>query len=82
MKPALLLIEVTGRLIPGTDQEEGHLKVQGEPVTLIPVIRSVMQMRQDIAALFIACVVSYCDEQGMDSGDLKRMVYVKQKSKP
>lgn len=59
--------------------ENGQLRLQikGDPVDLAKMIRTGMEARQDIAAMFIVSVVEYAKTQGFDSGDLSKMAYIK-----
>lgn len=74
MEQVLLHIELTGRKIPGTDQDEMHFKQRGDPATWAKMVRTIMQHNQHIAASFMAAVIDYCHEEGIDCGDLSSAV--------
>jgi len=69
-----LHLTFTGKKIPGTNDDELRFIIKGDPVILTKAIRTVMQARQDIAAAMMAAVIDYCNQEGIDCGQLKHMV--------
>lgn len=59
-----LKLEFTGRKVPGTNTDEMHFVLKGDPVILTKAIRTVMQARQDFAAAMMAVVIDYCLQEG------------------
>lgn len=74
MEQVLLHIELTGRKMSGTDQDEMRFQQKGDPRLWAQMVRTVMQHNQEIAASFMAAVIDYCHEEGIDCGDLSSMV--------
>lgn len=74
MGQTLLHIELTGKKLPGTDQDELRFQQKGDPATWAQMVRTVMQHDQKIAASFMSAVIDYCHEQGIDCGDLSSAV--------
>lgn len=70
-------ISFTGKKIPGTDYDEMRFQMKGDTVLLCKAIRTIMQERQEFAAAFMAAVIDYCNEEGIDCGQLKHMVKYK-----
>lgn len=51
-------------------------KLQGDPAEVALMIASAMKVNQEIAAAFIAPVIKYAKEQGIDCGDFGKMVII------
>lgn len=67
-------ISFTGKKIPGTDDDEMRFQMKGDTLLLCKAIRTIMQNRQEFAAAFMAAVIDYCNQEGIDCGELKYMV--------
>lgn len=74
MEVAHLRIEFLPENIPGTTKQKMKLEISGSPVLLAKGIKGAMNTEQDICALMIAGVVSWCQDAGIDCGDLANMV--------
>lgn len=74
METALFKIEFLPEYIPGTTQQKMRLQISGSPVLLAKGIKEAMNIKQDICALMIAGVVSWCQENEMNCGELENMV--------
>jgi hypothetical protein len=57
--------------------EQMHLKLEGDPELVAKMIATVMHHDKNIAAAFMACVIEYCVQEGIDCGDLKSMVTIR-----
>lgn len=54
-----------------------NLKLKGDPVIVTKMIATAMRHSIQIAAIMIAPVIEYCEQEGFDCGDLKNMAKYK-----
>jgi len=76
MELPFLQLSFTGKKL-SNGSDEMRFQMKGDPILLAKAIRTVMQARQDIAAAIMAAVIDYCQQEGIDCGELSKMVTFK-----